>query len=867
MQDFSPQNTGFPPFTKSLFPAKVEEILFKEKMKRNWIIITVTSLALLAVAILAINLYTLTKTKVVSEFEEHQLLHAENLASDIELFVETLERELRILSTAPFLPYSSSGRLKSRYAQATFLYDDEIKKRAISSDASATVPDHVSKKLLTWAKKKENRGKIFVSEEVWPEKESERNEGSTLNSENPENALADKFEILLAIPVYPNMLFGEDGDPQGKFIGVLYFTVDMKQFLADHSLLGEPEMNLHQVWIIDHNGTLLFQPEHPEMVRRTINGKDRTCNSCHVSFDYAEKILKWKRGLVDYRVRNSKTKLAAFAPVDLGGLTWVVVVNSKYDRVTAFAKRSLLEHLVLLGLVASVFLIGTAFLIRNDRLKVRAEEESRHWQQLLVERQRGEEMLQQERNKLKGILDTMPEGVGIVNQQHVIEYINPYLKNEFGLIEGRKCHEYFNGRAEPCPWCNNPEVFSGKSVRWEWTFSKTGKTYDLFDSPLLNGNGTASKLELFHDITERKKAENALRESEERFRTLVETMNEGLGIIDENGVWTYVNEGLCNMLGYFPGDLTGRRVTEFMDETNQDLLNEQIVRGSNGEPDPYEITYRRADGGKRNALVSPKPILWGDRKLKGSFAIITDITELKQTEESLRESEKELRYLSSQLLLAQESERRRISRELHDELGQSLALLKLQLSLTKKRLPDNLQHQYDEQMHSIDQIIENVRRLSRDLRPAALDDLGLSAALQWLIKNFEKNFNINITVDAPDIDPFFGRDAQIMIYRVFQEALTNVGKHAGAKNISVVIKRKDSQISFIVEDDGKGFDLTKALTRHALERGLGLSTMEERIRMLKGSLDLWSQEGTGTRIRFTIPISKDDHVDKKEIPQ
>ncbi len=836
-------------------------------MKRNWIVITVTSVALLAVGFLAINLYTLTKTRVISEFEEHQLLHAENLASDLELFVETLESELRILSTTPFLRYPLSSQMKSQYAETNFLYDNKLKKGVLSSGVSATVPDHVSKKLLAWARKKENRGKIYMSEEIRPGEKSDGNKSSNSNPGGPENALADKFEILLATPVYQNMSFGEDRDSQAKFMGVLYFRVDLKEFLAKQSLLGDWEMNLHQVWIIDRGGRLLFQSEHPEMVLRTINQHDRTCNSCHVSFDYAEKILKWKRGVVDYRVENSKRKLAAFAPVDLGNLSWVVVVNSGYDKVTAFAKRSLFENLILLGLVASIFLVGTAFLIRNDRLKVRAEEESRRWQELLAERKHAEETLQQERNKLKEILDTMPEGVGIVNQQHAIEYVNPYLRNQFGPIEGRKCFEYFNGRTDACPWCTNPEVFSGKSARWEWTSSKTLKIYDIFDTPYVNGSGTISKLELFHDITERKKAEKALRESEERFRMLVETMNEGLGIIDEKGVWTYVNEGLCNMLGYFPGDLTGRRVAEFMDETNQDMLNERIAKGKNGDSNPYEVIYRRADGTKRNALVSPKPIFGEGRQPNGSFAIITDITELKQTEDSLRNSERELRYLSSQLLMAQESERRRISRELHDELGQSLALLKLQLSLTKKKLPEGLHHQYEEQMHSIDQIIENVRRLSRDLRPAALDDLGFSAALQWLVRNFEKNFSVKITLDAPDIDPVLPHDAQIMIYRVFQEALTNVGKHAGAKNVSVSIKRQEDQVFFVVKDDGKGFDLTKALTNHPLERGLGLSTMEERIRMLKGSLTLWSQEGAGTRISFTIPISNGHLTDKKEISQ
>jgi len=845
-------------------------------MKRNWIIVSVTSLALLAVIFLAINLYSLSKKKVVSGFQEHQFLHAQHLASQIEFFLDTLARELRFLSALPSLRYGEreekesdinafSKRLEQHHVKTISLYD-EIGKEIISTDSNMTGPDDASERLLVWAREKGSRGKVYMSEEIQPEK-PERSESSNPKSESRGNLLDYNFRILLATPVYQDTSFGETGNPQGKFVGVLCFMVDLKEFLAKQSHFIDPEMSLHQAWIIDRDGRLLFQSEHPEMVLRNVNRKDQTCNRCHVSFNYVETILEWKRGILDYRVEKSKRKLAAFAPVEFGSLSWIVVVNSGYDKVTVFAKRSLWEHLILLCLVASIFLIGTVFLVRNDRLKVRAEQESRYWQELLAERKRTDEILQQERNRLKEILDTMPEGVYILNPQYDIEYINPYLRNEFGPIEGRKCYEYFHGRTEVCPWCENSEVFSGKSVRWEWSFTKTEKTYDLFDTPFVNGNGTISKLTLFHDVTESKKAEKALRESEERFRMLVETMNDGLGIIDENGVWTYVNEGLCHMLGYFPGDLIGRPVIEFADETNQDILKEHMARRRNGEWNPYEMTYARADGRKVTALISPKPIFEGDQKFRGSFAIITDITELKKTEESLRKSEAELRYLSSRLLTAQESERRRISRELHDELGQSLALLKLQLSLTKKRLPETLQHQYEEQMHCIDQIIENVRRLSRDLRPAVLDDLGLSAALQWLTKNFEKSFNIKVTVDTPDLNPFFAPDAQITIYRVFQEALTNIGKHAQAKNVSVMIKRQEDRVSFVVEDDGKGFDLTKALTKHALERGLGLSTMDERIRMLKGSLNLWSQAGAGTRISFTIPISNGRPMEKEENPQ
>jgi signal transduction histidine kinase len=232
-----------------------------------------------------------------------------------------------------------------------------------------------------------------------------------------------------------------------------------------------------------------------------------------------------------------------------------------------------------------------------------------------------------------------------------------------------------------------------------------------------------------------------------------------------------------------------------------------------------------------------------------------EIEERKKIEETLRESEKQLRYLSSRLLTAQETERRRISRELHDELGGALAVLKLRLSSTGKNLGKNqsvLREELEKNLKYIDEIIESVDRLSRDLSPAIVQDLGLTAGLRWLIDNFTKNYGTQVTSAIVDIDHLFSHEPQIRIYRILQEALTNIGKHAQAKKVSVVIKKEGDGISFTLEDDGRGFDVEQVVTGDAAERGLGLASMDERVRMLGGLLDLRSQEGKGTRISFNI---------------
>jgi signal transduction histidine kinase len=235
----------------------------------------------------------------------------------------------------------------------------------------------------------------------------------------------------------------------------------------------------------------------------------------------------------------------------------------------------------------------------------------------------------------------------------------------------------------------------------------------------------------------------------------------------------------------------------------------------------------------------------------------TQISEKKRTEKALRESEKQLRHLSAQLLTTQETERRRISRELHDELMQSLALLKMRLSLIEGQLKEDQAQTKVEctaLSHHIDGMIENVRRLSRDLSPLLLEDLGLSAALQWLINNLAKNYNIQASTDIPSMDHLFPQESRIMIYRIFQEALTNIGKHAQASNLSVAIQCQNGSATFSLEDDGKGFDLSQVVSKSAGERGLGLMTMDERVRLLGGALDIQSQEGKGTRLSFAIPL-------------
>jgi signal transduction histidine kinase len=237
---------------------------------------------------------------------------------------------------------------------------------------------------------------------------------------------------------------------------------------------------------------------------------------------------------------------------------------------------------------------------------------------------------------------------------------------------------------------------------------------------------------------------------------------------------------------------------------------------------------------------------------------VQEIAERRQVEKALKDSQKQLRYLSSRILSAQEEERRKISRELHDELGQSLTLMKFQLRSVEKHLredQDALRAECQNTLQYMNTVIENVRRLSRDLCPPVLHDLGLTRALRWLADNFTKSYGIELVLDVMDIDRLFSKDAQTSIYRIVQEALTNIVKHSGAGTARVAIRRGRGSVAVFIEDDGKGFQRSEVIAHDLESRGIGLVSMEERIGMLGGSLSLWSEQGRGTHISFSIPVA------------
>ncbi len=227
--------------------------------------------------------------------------------------------------------------------------------------------------------------------------------------------------------------------------------------------------------------------------------------------------------------------------------------------------------------------------------------------------------------------------------------------------------------------------------------------------------------------------------------------------------------------------------------------------------------------------------------------------------DELAASERHVRQLSGRLLNAQEVERRRIAGELHDELGQALNVVKLRLRVIANGISNNPKEageECEELMAYMNLVIEDVRRLSLSLSPTVLEDLGLTSALRWLVDNLYSRSEMNVTCEIDEVDHLIPRDNWIGVYRVIQEALTNVYKHAGAENLSVIMRRDEDNIRVVIEDDGVGFDKEKVYNRDTQDKGLGLTTMSERLGMVGGKLELSTETGKGTRVAFSMPIQE-----------
>ena len=542
---------------------------------------------------------------------------------------------------------------------------------------------------------------------------------------------------------------------------------------------------------------------------------------------------------------------------------------------------------------------GTRIFLANlDLVEMRGETYILQTDQDITERKRLEEDLRASELLYRAIAGSIPGGgVYVVDKNLRYLVAEGPVTEAFGLsresLEGRTVSELFTGARKQRLEDNLRRAFAGEIVSSETVHN--GRTYWSQYAMMNEAVGYAIVVTL--DITERKQALEALRESEERFRAILSQATAGIVRKDTEGTLLFVNDAFCQMVGYTSSELVLEGKTCW-DLTHPDDLqeNKRLFARMIREGIPFQMERRliRQDGSILWANVSVAPILDAAGNPVSAVGVEVDITarmqaeaslrqlnlelesrvetrtaELQAMNQSLQENRRRLQMLSQRLVQVQEEERRSLARELHDRVGQSLMALKLNLTIIQGEIArgytEQLGTRLDDSIQLVAEIITLVRDVMSNLRPTILDDYGLESALQTYVNEFQTRYGIPVRFEkrTPPF-PRLESSIEITLLRISQEALTNIARHAQASQAVLSLQLDEKQVYLTIEDDGIGIPTTEGATR---PRSHGLKIMQERAEALEGTLKVRSAPETGTKIEVIIPLPPGErHTISQEQP-
>jgi len=370
-------------------------------------------------------------------------------------------------------------------------------------------------------------------------------------------------------------------------------------------------------------------------------------------------------------------------------------------------------------------------------------------------------------------------------------------------------------------------------------------------APILAAKGKVIGVVLiFRDVSERRQEQIETAEQ----AALLELTQDSVFVIDMEGRVQFWSRGAEAMLGYSKAEAAGKIAhdllhTEFPQPFAE--IKAQLMRVGHWEGD---LTKTAKDG--RQVVVAGRWALqWGKRDQPPRMLVInSDITQRKRGEEQLILQREQLRALAERLQWVREEDRKKVARDLHDQIGQILTAIKMDLTWMIRHLPaseGDVLARLRESIQSIDDGVKSVRTICSGLRPGVLDDLGLAAAIEWQASEFASRNNVPCQVSVPPVDLHLDGDRATATFRIFQECLTNVIRHAQAKSVRIVLTQEEESILLVVEDDGVGFSETGNSNPFG---SLGLLGMKERAQFCGGDVQISSSPGNGTKVTVRVPV-------------
>lgn len=472
-----------------------------------------------------------------------------------------------------------------------------------------------------------------------------------------------------------------------------------------------------------------------------------------------------------------------------------------------------------------------------------------------------EKALRAAQERLISVFEAIPACLYLQAPDYSIRFANRTFLETFGDPVGKYCYEVLRHRGAPCENCDLLCTIDTQTPRqWEW-IDPDGKCYSIHSHPFTDSEGAPLVLKLAVDISERKRAWNAFRESESRYSELVRNANSAIIRLNKDGIITFFNEYAQAFFGYREEEVIGRHMGILLPEKQSDgadlIALVQDIMSRPGRCVNNTNENIRRDGSRAWMAWTNKPILDESGKVTGILSVGIDITERKKAEEALVESRQQLRSLSAKLLSAHEEERRRIAGELHDSLGSSLTAIKVGIENARIRLDRNESgpELLDAPIAMTQLAIDEVRKIMAELRPLVLDDFGIIAALNWFFRQYRTTYpRVHVEVEIGIEEQDIPEELRIVIFRITQEAFNNIAKYSRAEYVDFSLVKQHGDVQLIIEDNGDGFDLEAVLSKVGERQGLGLTSMKERAELSGGSFTIRSVPGTGTTLSAKWPL-------------
>ncbi|MFH1635421.1 MAG: PAS domain S-box protein [Chloroflexota bacterium] len=848
------------------------------------ILIAALTLAAVAAAILFGRLtYRETRELATEQFNQQQLILARSAAAGIEGYLDEINEELPVL--AAMSPVQAMAPESLVYMQ--LVYSDESGKTSIR----LLDVDGILRFIYPnegW--RKELIGQDYSEETYFIETQEtgERAFSGVITNEMEEPC------IRVAYPV-----FIEDEKGAREFNGVVVASFDIEE-IARLYISPIVSGETGYAWLLDEDGVFLAHYK-AEFVGWNAS-EVRAEQNPDISYEAIEQIQRrmlsseegtgryisgWHRGQY-----GEVEKLAAYTPVHVNGRIWSVAVCAPVSEVDALVRAAGRAELYTLGLVILALMAGGVYLLIT----------SRRWSHSLErEVEKRTEALRESETNYSLLAENVTDLIWVADMSLRFTYISPSVKHMLGYSVEEAMSLTLADILTPVSLETIMKAFAG-----EQAVEETG-TNDLFRSRTLEVEAFCKDgstiwtevkatglrdpdsqlveiLGVSRDITERRRAAEELHRKEEHHKAVIENifkfvpegvlvLTESLNLLKQNKAFDDIVQKYAPLLGYTEEELAQKIIEQLRCKIESEDSKEIHIwnkdRSRTGLP----------EGNQRDELVlefnTARIFLAEEEEEEEEASIVVslkDITERRWAEherecllEQISLGRARLEILSKQLLEIQEAERRTIALELHDRIGQDLAALKLHLQSAKRLgdIPAFKQHM-NQGIATLTRLSERVRELALDLRPSILDDLGLVAALRWYIDRQTRDTDLRIEYDLKSPETRPETEIETTCFRVAQEALTNILRHAQATQVHVALASEEGFLRLVIQDDGIGFDSTEAYERALRGESMGLLGMRERVELSSGDLKIDSSPGGGTILEARFPFTLSHPPERRE---